>query len=140
MEPTWQNLKKRAAEAAQDAMPSLPKLNTQEAWEAFAEELEQVDTSDLAHLEADSWDWVIYYGQAMELCTQVPSSVLEEAEAMVQDAGGVQEVFVGAGLYGVACQCAYWIVFEQVFAAMEELRTDLLELAQNQVDNLEGAA
>lgn len=139
MEPNWANLKTRAKASAQEFMLSLPTENTLEVWKAFAEALEALDTSEFAHAEADSWDWVIYYGQAMQLCTQVPSSVLHEAEAMMQDAGVVNDVFESAGLYGVACQCAYWIVFEQVFAAMEELRNELLELAQNQVDNLERA-
>lgn len=140
MEPNWANLNTRAKASAQEFMPSLPTENTLEAWEAFAEALEALDPSEFAHAEADSWDWVIYYGQAMQLCTQVPSSVLHEAEAMMQDAGGVNDVFESAGLYGVACQCAYWIVFQIVFDLMEEARLELLELADAQVQSFEGVA
>lgn len=137
MEPNWVNLKNRAMDTARENMPPLPTENTLEAWEAYAEALEALDVSDKAHWEADTWDWVIYYGQAMHLCTEVPSSVLHEAEAMVQDAGGVNDVFESAGLYGVACQCAYWIVFQVVFDLMEEARLELLELADAQVQSFE---
>lgn len=139
MEPNWANLNTRAKASAQEFMPSLPTANTLEAWEAYAEALEALDPSEFAHAEADSWDWVIYYGQAMQLCMQVPSSVLHEAEAMVQDAGGVNDVFESAGLYGVACQCAYWIVFQVLFDLIEEARLELLELANGQIENLEAA-
>ena len=140
MEPNWVNLKSRAMDTARESMPSLPTENTLEAWEAYVEALEALDLSEFAHVEADSWDWVIYYGQAMQLCTQVPSSVLHEAEAMMQDAGGVSDVFESAGLYGVACQCAYWIVFQVVFDLMEEARLELLELSNGQIENLEGVS
>lgn len=136
MEPNWANLNTRAKESAQEFMPSLPTENTLEAWEAYAEALEALDPSEFAHAEADGWDWVIYYGQAMQLCTQVPSSVLHEAEAMIEDAGGVTEPFKDAGLYGVACLCAYWIVFDVVFAVTEQTRLELLELADAQVQSL----
>lgn len=139
MEPTYANLIRRANDSAQEHMPALPVENTLEAWQAYAEALEALDPSELAHMEADSWDWVIYYGHSMELCTQVPSSVLSEAEAMVLDAGGSDNVFKQSGLYGVACQCAYWIVFDRVFAAIEEARLELLEVAEAQVENLEVA-
>lgn len=139
MEPNWANLNTRAKASAQEFMPSLPTANTLEAWEAYVEALEALDPSEFAHAEADSWDWVIYYGQAMQLCMQVPSSVLHEAEAMVQDGGGVNDVFESAGLYGVACQCAYWIVFQVVFDLMEEARLELLELADAQVQSFEVA-
>lgn len=139
MEINWKNLNERAKDTARFGMPPLPTENTFEAWQAYAEALEALDVSELAHAEADSWDWVIYYGQAMQLCTQVPSSVLHEAEAMVQDAGGVNNVFESAGLYGVACQCAYWIVFQVVFDLMEDARLELLELADAQVQSFEVA-
>lgn len=136
MEPNWVNLKSRAKQSAQEFMPSLPTQNTLEAWEAYAEALEALDSSEFAHDEADSWDWVIYYGQAMQLCTQVPSSVLHEAEAKAQDVGGVDDWFERAGLYGVACHCAYLIVFDVVFSVTEQTRLELIELADAQVQSL----
>ena len=110
----------------------MPTVNTYEAWEAYIEALEEFDVSDAAYQEADSWDTVIYYGKAMDLCTACPSSVLHEAESQWDDCNSDKP----AGLYEMACHIACWIVYNEISEAIESLRDELIELAQNQIENL----
>ena len=137
MEPNYRNLITRAKDSAQEHIPALPTVNTLEAWQAYEQALIDLEPSEIANEEADSWDWVIYYGQAMDLCANVPSGILHRAETMVQDSGGVEDQFESGGLYGVACVCAYHIVYFAVCEAVEELRDELLELVATQIQNLE---
>jgi hypothetical protein len=129
---TYNEVLIRAKESARDAMPNLPIQNTVAAWQAFQESVEAVDVYDAAHMEADSWDTVIYHYKAMVLCTDVPSSVLHNAESQWDDCTDEKP----AGLYELACLLAYWIVQAELVDAMESLQAELLELAENQIENL----
>jgi hypothetical protein len=139
MEPTYQNLHKRAKDSALEYMPDLPKVNTRESWESFRDELESLDVYEIAHEESDSWNWVIYYGQAMALCVDVPSNDLDRAESQVAEMGAsvIGEQFESSGLYGIACLCAYWLVQEAMVEALESCIADLTELAETQLENME---
>jgi hypothetical protein len=134
---SYTKLFERARQDAQDAMPDLPKTNTLEAWQSFLDSIESVESGDIAHESADSWDWVIYHGQALELCAMLPSSLVSDAESMASECGGIQEAFESGGLGGVACLIAYWTVYQAVQDAVELAKEELLELAQSQIDNLE---
>jgi hypothetical protein len=134
---SYTKLFERARQDAKDAMPDLPKTNTLEAWQTFLDSVESVESGDIAHESADSWDWVIYNGQALELCSVLPSSLINEAESMASECGGIQEAFESGGLGGVACLIAYWIIYQAVQDAVELAKEELLELAQSQIDNLE---
>jgi hypothetical protein len=134
---SYSGLIKRAKQDAFDAMPDLPKVNSLEAWQVFLENVEAIESSEVAHESADSWDWVIYHGQALELCAMLPSSLVSDAESMVSEYGGIQEAFKSGGLGGVACLIAYWIIYQAVQDAVELDKEELLELAQDQIDNLE---
>lgn len=126
-------LEKRAKQAALDLVPDMPKENTLDAWESYLAELESLDIYDLAHTEADSWDWVIYHGKAMELCTNVDNVTLDEAEEQAKDCGAFDNV---AGLYELACAVAYFIVCEAIRDALARLVEELTEIAEAQIDNL----
>ena len=128
-------LEQRAKQSALDLVPDMPKENTRDAWESYLAELESLDISDLAHTEADSWDWTIYHGKAMELCTNVSSMTLEDAEEQAKDCGAFEDV---EGLYELACSLAYWIVCGAVQHALNELVEELTELAETQLKNMEG--
>lgn len=140
MDINYRNLEARAKDAALEYMPAMPKQNTLEAWQAYVNELEAIEPSECAHESADSWDWVIYYGMAMQLCSVLPSSVVGQAEQMAQDCGGIEEAFEIGGVAGVACLVAHWIVYDAISAATDNAREELLELANGQIENLEGVA
>jgi len=130
---TYNKIRTRASNMARYILPELPKVSTCEAWQAYADELESFDIYEAAHMESDSWDTVIYHYKAMALCTDVPVSVLNEAESIWSECNDKSP----DGLFEYASELAYWIVRQEIADAMESLRYELLELAQNQIDNLE---
>ena len=94
---------------------------TRRAADVAAELLENADSADRARdlvAESCEWDWVIYYGMAMELCINVPNDVLNAAEDVVADLGMVTE---STDLYGHACLVAYWIAHNAVSASLERM-------------------
>ena len=135
---SYSGLITRAKQDAKEAMPELPKVNTIEAWQAFLESVEAVESGDVAHESADSWDWVIYHGQALELCAMLPSSLVSDAESQALDCGGINEAFESGGIGGIACLVAYWVIYLAVQDEVEIAKEELTELAQSQLDNLEG--
>lgn len=134
---SYSQLIKRAKSGALECLPDLPKVGTIEAWQSFLESVESVDSGDCAHESADSWDWVIYHGQALELCAMLPRSIVGDAESMASDCGGIGDAFENGGLGGVACLVAYWVIYQAVSDAIEEAKEELIDLAQNQIDNPE---
>ena len=111
---TYNDVQKRAKESARDLLPELPSVNTYEAWKDFQNQVEDFDISDAAHTEADSWDTVIYNYKAITLCTDVPYSVLHEAESQWEDCGDGTT----AGLYELASALAYWIIYAELIEAI----------------------
>lgn len=102
--------------------------NLWDDWQALIDRLEDMqdnDMQDFAHEEADSWDWVIYHHKALELCANVWSSTLEEAEESWIDCGGEAK-----GLYETACQIAYWIIYHAIIKACDNEIATTLELAE----------
>lgn len=133
MNITYRAIIERAEDDARDRMPDMPNENTVEAWEAFVSDLESLDVMDIAH-ESSEWDWVIYYHRAMELCQAVPSDVLSDAEDQWQDMGAyVDDSFT---LHGFACTLAAIIVESEIMQAVERIRDELIELAENQLENM----
>lgn len=127
-------LDNRAKDDASEYIPPLPTTNTQEAWQDFLDLLEDIDVSDCAHQSADSWDVVIYYHKALEICTGVWTSTLHEAESICEDCDG----FEGAkGLYETAVMVAYWLVYNAVSESLYDQIEELKELAESQIENLE---
>ena len=127
-------LEQRARQSAMDLVPDMPKENTLDAWKDYLSELESLDVYELSHTEADSWDWAIYYGKAMKLCTSVDSVTLGEAEEQAKDCGAFDDV---EGLYELACTLAYWIICEAVRDALSRHVDELMELAETQIENME---
>lgn len=144
---TYNRILDRAKQDALDAIPEFPKLPNQtdftlpedhaqhcyEAWEAYQQEVEAIDAYEVAH-ESSEWDWVIYYHGAMELCQAVPSSVLQEAESECSELGYANEVEFG--LYETAAIIASQIVIRAIADAVEEVKEELIDLAQTNIDNL----
>jgi len=127
---TYKAIRDRANRDAMERMPDLPTSGTVEALEAFQQEVEAIDTYDLAN-ELSEWDWVIYYHRAMDLCLAVPGDVLTDAEDQAKDCGPSDEY----GLFETAFNCAYWIVNNEIAQAIEQVKEELTDLAQTAIDN-----
>lgn len=100
--------------------------NTYDAWQDYLDALDDAenDISDIAHQEADSWDWVIYYHYAHELCQNCSR---DEAEQSIEDCGG----FTGDDITydTIATQIAYWVVYHAVSEALQDEIEGCRELA-----------
>jgi hypothetical protein len=128
---TFKAIAERAESDAREYMPALPKENTLDAWESYQADVESLDAFEIAH-ESCEWDWVIYYGRAMELCQSVPGDVLSDAESEWHDMGApVGETF---GLYELACELAAIIVTREIASAVESVKDELIEMAENEMD------
>jgi len=133
---TYFNIRKRAKQDALERMPDFPKESTVEAWESYVDELESLDAYEIAH-ESAEWDWCIYYHRAMELCQAVPSAVLHEAESEWHDMFGPDSINDSFGLYEYATVLAHLIVTRAIVEAVEECREELLELANDKLEQME---
>jgi len=132
---TYKAIQDRALEDAKERMPEFPTENTVDAWDRFISELDDLDAHEIAH-ESCEWGWVIYYARALELCQAVPSSVLHDAESQWHDMCGPDGIDDSFGLYEMACQLAAIIVIDEIAQAVDTVRDELLELANNQLENL----
>lgn len=132
---TYAAIQKRAKQDALGAMPDFPKQDSQESWESFIANLESIDSYEVAHDSAD-WDWVIYHARAMELCQAVPTSVLAMAEEEWHDMSGPDGINENFGLYEFATYLASIIVTREIVDAIEQVREELLDLANGKLDQL----
>ena len=107
-------------------------LNAFLAWEAFQRDVEDVDAFDVAH-ESCEWDWVIYCHRALELCHAVPTDVLHDAESEWHDMGSPNSIDWRFGLYEFAFHLAAIIVTREIAEAVESLKDELVELAEEQM-------
>lgn len=141
---TYRAILERAEQCARDAMPDFPKVSTAEAWEDYIAEIEALDAYEIAYQSAE-WDWVIYYHHAMALCQAVPSDVLHQAEVDAFDSGGTEHLqgygcnksSDNFGLYEMAALIAAQIVTREIVDAVEQVRDELLELANDKLEQLE---
>ena len=129
---TYKAIRDRAESDAREYMPDLPTENTLTAWESFQQAVEDQDAMEIAH-ESCEWDWVIYYHRAMELCQAVPSAVLHEAESEFEDMGGT-EYMPSVGLYEIAFRLAAIIVTREIIEAVERVKDEMIDMAENQME------
>jgi len=132
---TYKRIRDRALQDAKERMPDWPKESTDYAWQAFIHDLEDLDVYVIAHQSCE-WDWVIYYHRAMEVCQAVPSDVLHDAESQWHDMGGPGTMGDCFGLYEMAVRLASLIGTSEIAEAVEQAREELLELANDNLDQL----
>lgn len=84
----------------------------------IVEESETMEDAQDRLQDACDWDWAIYCGMAMELCCNVPFDVLNEAEDMVDDVGGVPKHH---SLFDHASLVAYWIIWGSVSRCIQDM-------------------
>ena len=126
---TYTRIQQRAKQDALEYMPDFPKDS--DGWQDFSDTVDSIEAYDVAH-ESCEWDWVIYYGRALELCQAVPTSVLHDAESELEDLGYEPEI----GLYETATRIAAQIVIREIADAVEQIKEELLEVAATAIDNM----
>ena len=136
---TYTMITERAKEAAQELTPDLPTTNTLDAWEEFISELEDFDQS-LVHEEVENWDWSIYthYGwKILQLMT--PTQVNEAEEQFLEYNHGVeaQDLCGGFDIWTIQSMIAYHLLVNLVTEEVNDLITELTDLAETTISNLE---
>jgi len=119
------NLSKRAENSVTDwlsyELPSLKTLATWDDCEEYLGKLDDLDISDFAHMESDSWDWVIYTHHAWNLVNANRGSALDQAEESMADCG-----FDFESIDGTITKLAYWLCYhaldEEAQSQIEALR------------------
>ena len=139
---TYNRILERALSDAKESMPDFPNLvglftsdDIYSAWESYQQEVEAVESHDVAH-ESSEWDWVIYYHRAMELCQAVPSDVLNDAETQWLEYYSECDLDSSFGLFEMAGQLANLIVINEIAQAVEQVKEELIDLAQTAMDNM----
>ena len=85
------------------------------------EEFKRDDTqelSDIVHETVDGHQWVIYYAQALDLVSfvrRIDFDEYVEAQSILEDIGELT-----ADLDTLASQLAYWIMYNNIYGAVQE--------------------
>lgn len=135
---TQRDMLVRAKDAAKDYLDANSdfqaalKANTYESWEKYLGELSDCEdnASEEAHIQADSWDTVIYTYKALAIVSDVDGYTLDNAEEQMTDCGFTFESFGQT-----VTTLAYWIVYNAVYDAIMEQIEELRELAAAQQEN-----
>lgn len=119
-----------------DAQAPFPKENTAEAWGAYQEALEScLDNSrDMAWEEVDSWDWVIYTYQGFLVYDCLPSDLQTQCEEDFWDCSGSVK---DKSPYELGASMAFFALVSLLTQEIERQCEELLELAQNQMENMQ---
>ncbi len=122
------NLYSRAKDSAKDYLSELPELSDLATWQDCEDYLDKLsdlqdESSDYAHTEADSWDWVIYYHHAWNLVNRYRGRELDQAEESMMDCG-----FQFESLDQAMTQAAYWLVYHAIHDAIQDEIEALREL------------
>ncbi len=114
------DLYSRAKDSAKDYLSGLPELSTLATWQDCEDYLDKLsdlqdESSDYAHTEADSWDWVIYMHHAWNLVNKYRGCELDQSEESMMDCG-----FEFESLDQAMTQAAYWLVYQAIYDAIQE--------------------
>lgn len=132
---TYKAIIERVEYDVKEYTPNLPTTNTIEAWEAFMDECEvlQEDAHVKARESVDSWDWSIYTYKGFQVYDALSSQEQNDAESEYWDCN--QGCFEGSP-YELGAGIAYFALVRMWAEECYRQCDDLIELAQNQIDNL----
>jgi hypothetical protein len=133
---TYTEIKDRCKLAALEYLPAMPKANFLDWWEAYEAELEDFDIYEAATEEVDSWEWTIYTHYGVKILDLLPSHVTNQAESEFFDCMGDEPISTLNDHYDLASRIAYFALLIMMQNALEELRQELIELTQAQLENM----
>jgi hypothetical protein len=134
---TYRDITKRAKDSALEYMPDLPKENTIEAWESFLAELDALDVFHIADEEAGSWEWAIYTHYGWKVLCALPLETEQEAESDFFDCWGSEPIESLNDAWDMASRIAFFALVIVMREELESAIAELMELAENQIENLE---
>ena len=137
---TYREIETRCKDAAKELAPAMPSTNTLEAWESFLEELESFDVYEGINEYVESWDWSIYTHFGWKILHCVPQSMIDDAESTFLEYNHgieVQELAGGFDIWSLQSSIAYFVLIQWVQEELSGLIQELIELAQNEIHNME---
>ena len=137
---TYSEIETRCKDAAKELAPDFPTTNTVEAWEAFASELEDFDTCAV-HEEVGDWDWTIYTHFGWKILHLVGQSKIDDAESQWCEYNhGIEVQDLEGGcfdIWSIQSALAYFVLVAWVEEELQSLITELQDLAETTIENME---
>lgn len=120
-------------------IPAMPKENTLEAWESYIDTLESFRDEIYEHASqsVESWDWAIYTHYGLKILDALPLEVCQQAESDFFDLWGSEPIDTLNDPWNMASRIAYFALLNTWQECAEECVEELLELANNQLENME---
>ena len=121
-----------------EILPAIPKENTYEAWERFRDDLETIRDDSYYHASecVQHWDWSIYTHYGIKILYGLPLEIERQAESEFFDLMGCSPIDSLQDAFDMAARIAYHaleIIFRET---LEEVVSELLELAESQLENM----
>lgn len=135
----YNDITKRCKNDVLDYVPEIPKENTFEAWESYIDTLESFrdEIYDYASQSVESWDWTIYTHYGLKILDALPLEVCQRAESDFFDLWGSEPIDTLNDPWDMASRIAYFALFNTWQECAQECVEELLELANNQIENME---
>ena len=136
---TYSEIVERCKGDIKEILPDLPKENTCEAWESFRDEMETIRDDSYCHAgeAVQHWDWSIYTHYGIRILYGLPLEIERQAEQEFFDAWGSEPISSLIDAFDMASRIsgfALEIIFRET---LEEMAQELIEMAENQLENLE---
>ena len=135
---TYKTILNRCKNDALEYVPDLPKENTIYAWESYVDSLESFRDEIYEHASqsVESWDWSIYTHYGFKILDTLPLDVCQQAESSFFDVWGSEPIDTLNDPWDMASHIAYFALVNTWQECAQECVEELLELANNQLENI----
>lgn len=135
---TYKQILDRCKSDVLEYIPDLPKEDTLQAWSLFLVDLwREEDLHEKATESVESWDWSIYTHYGFEILDALPSDEMRQAESSFFDVWGSEPIETLNDPYDMASRIAYFALVNIWQEVAQDCVEELIELAQNQIENME---
>ena len=141
---TYKEVRDRCKDIAMELTPDLPTTNSVDAWESFIEQLNELQDDSYSQVleSVESTDWAIYTHYGWKILHAVPQDVINDAESQYLElnAGLTVEDTCGGcfDIWSLQSAIAFYVLVAMVEDALSTILDELHDMAQTQIDNLEG--
>jgi hypothetical protein len=142
---SYKDIVDRCESMAREATPDFPKENTYDAWESFQAEVESIqeDSYSLALELVENTDWVIYTHFGWKILHALPQHAIDDAESQWLELNSVLTIDETCGgtfdIWSLQSAIAFHALVSLTVESIEALCGELLDLAELELSNLEGA-
>jgi hypothetical protein len=138
----YSDIIERCKSSALEMLPDMPAKNDLDSWEDYRDALESLrdESFDVVSQEVDSWDWTIYTHYGIKILEALPLHDCQQAESDFMDCWGSEPIETLNDPWDMASRIAYFALCNMLREALESAIDECLELAGNQIENMEGVA